>query len=291
MPGCPLSRFDTSGPDARNPGAIDPAEALPIRQNRDLGRRRLLTALGLAALGQAWSSGRALAQSGPVTVFAAASLETALAEVSRRYGDQAGGPLRMVFGASSAMARQIAQGAPADLFLSADLDWMDWLSQRGLVVAGTRRNLLANRLVMIAPRDSKLRLDIRPGMPLASALGSGRLALADPVSVPAGKYARQALTALKVWDSVADRLATAENVRAALAYVARSEAPLGIVYATDAQVEVRVRVIGTFPAASHSPILYPAALVRDRPAARAVLTYLAGGEARSIFRSRGFLPV
>ncbi len=293
MSGCPLSRFDTLGPDTRNQGATGPATVGLASSCADPGRRRLVASLGLAgltALGQAWPGAAALARPAPVTVFAASSMETALVAVARRYGSRVGGPLRLVFGASSAMARQIAQGAPADLFISADLDWMNWLSQRRLVVAGTRRNLLANRLVLIAPRDSKLQLDLRPGMALAAALGSGRLAVADPVSVPAGKYARQALTSLKAWDGVAGRLASAESVRAALAYVARDETPLGVVYATDAMAEPRVRVVATFPATSHSPILYPAALVRDGPAARSVLAYLAGGEARSVFRSQGFLP-
>jgi molybdate transport system substrate-binding protein len=259
----------------------------------DPGRRQLLAGLGLAgltALVQAWPGGDALARPAPVTVFAASSLETALVAIARRYGDRVGGPLRLVFGASSAMARQIAQGAPADVFISADRDWMNWLGQRRPVVAGTRRNLLANRLVLIAPAASRVQLDLKPGMSLATVLGSGRLAMADPVSVPAGKYGRQALVALRAWDGVAGRLASAESVRAALAYVARGETPLGVVYATDALAEPRVRIVATFPAASHSPILYPAALVRDRAAARSVLAYLAGGEARSVFRSQGFLP-
>ena len=248
-------------------------------------RRRLLAGLALAAA--PLSVGAAPAA---VTVFAASSLETALTAAAARYGARPGGPLRLVFGASSAMARQIAQGAPADLFISADLDWMDWLARQGRVIAGTRRNLLSNRLVLIAPRDSKVRLEMKPGMPLAPALGSGRLALADPAAVPAGKYARQALTALKVWDSVSARTAAAENVRSALAYLARGEAPLGIVYATDARAEPKVRVVGVFPAVTHSPILYPGALVREGPDARRVMAWLAGSEAQGIFRAQGFLP-
>jgi molybdate transport system substrate-binding protein len=248
-----------------------------------IARRSLLAglALGPALPAAAWA--------GQVTVFAAASLETALTAIARQYGTRPGGPLRLSFGASSAMARQIAQGAPADLFLSADQEWMDWLAQRRLVVAGTRRDLVANRLVLIAPRNSKVALTIARGMPLAKALGGGRLAVADPAAVPAGRYARAALTHLKVWSSVEARLAPAENVRTALAYVARGEAPLGIVYATDARAEPRVRVVGTFPAASHPPIRYPAALVRDTPAGRAMLTYLSGPEAMRLFAGQGFL--
>jgi len=248
-----------------------------------IARRSLLAGLAFAPAlpTSAWA--------GEVTVFAAASMETALTAIARRYGARPGGPIRLSFGASSAMARQIAQGAPADLFISADQEWMDWVAQRRLVVAGTRRDLVANRLVLIAPRNSTVSLRIAPGMPLAKALGGGRMAVANPAAVPAGRYARAALTHLKVWSSVEGRLAPAENVRAALAYVARGEAPLGIVYATDAQAERRVRVVGVFPPASHPPIRYPAALVRDTPAGRAVLNYLSGPEAMRLFSGQGFL--
>ena len=276
------SHSDPAEGPSRKPGAKDAAALWD--------RRRLLAGLALTAAPLTAVPLSVRAAPAAVTVFAASSLETALNAAASRYGARPGGPWRLVFGASSAMARQIAQGAPADLFISADLDWMDWLGRQGRVIAGTRRNLLSNRLVLIAPRDSKVRLEMKPGMPLAAALGSGRLALADPAAVPAGKYARQALAALKVWDSVSARTAAAENVRTALAYVARGEAPLGIVYATDARAEARVRVVGTFPGASHSPILYPAALVRESAAARQVLSWLAGGEAQGIFRAQGFLP-
>jgi molybdate transport system substrate-binding protein len=244
--------------------------------------RRTVLAGGLAL-----AAGPALAQGG-TRIFAAASLQTALTKIAAGYRGP-GAPLQVSFGASSAMARQIAQGAPADLFISADIEWMDWLAQRRLIAAGTRRNLLSNRLVLIAPRTSTVTLRIAPGMPLAQAMGGGRLAIADPVAVPAGKYGKAALTSLKVWDRVADRLAPAENVRAALAYVARGETPLGIVYATDAHAEPKVRVVGTFPASTHPRILYPAALTRATPAGRAVLDYLSGPKAMAVFAAEGFL--
>lgn len=244
--------------------------------------RRTVLAGGLAL-----AASPALSQAG-TRIFAAASLQTALTKIAAGYRGP-GAPLRPSFGASSAMARQIAQGAPADLFISADSEWMDWLSQRRLIAAGTRRNLLSNRLVLIAPQGAPVSLKIAPGMPLAPALGGGRLAIADPVSVPAGKYGKAALVKLGVWDSVAGRLAPAENVRAALAYVARGETPLGIVYATDAHAEPRVRVVGTFPQGTHPRILYPAALTRARPAGRAVLDYLSGPRAMAVFAAEGFL--
>ncbi|RYF93215.1 MAG: molybdate ABC transporter substrate-binding protein [Caulobacteraceae bacterium] len=245
--------------------------------------RRTVLAGGLAL-----TAAPAFARPAGTRIFAAASLQTALTRIAAGYRGP-GGPMQVSFGASSAMARQIAQGAPADLFISADSEWMDWLAARRLVAAGTRRNLLSNRLVLIAPRGSRPGLRIGPGMPLARALGGGRLAIADPVAVPAGRYGKAALTNLGVWDSVAGRLAPAENVRAALAYVARGEAPLGIVYATDARAEPRVRVVGTFPQATHPRIVYPAALVRATPGGRAVLNYLSGSKAMTVFAAEGFL--
>ncbi len=258
------------------------AAGFTLWQDDGMIARRTVLAGGLAL-----AAGPALAQAG-TRIFAAASLQTALTKIAADYRGP-GAPLRPSFGASSAMARQIAQGAPADLFISADSDWMDWLGQRRLIAAGTRRNLLSNRLVLIAPKGSTVSLKIAPAMPLAAALGGGRLAIADPVSVPAGKYGKAALMKLGVWDSVAGRLAPAENVRTALAYVARGEAPLGIVYATDAHAEPKVRVLGTFPQGTHPRILYPAALTRATPAGRAVLDYLAGPKAMAVFAAEGFL--
>jgi len=193
------------------------------------------------------------------------------------------------YAASSVLAKQIEAGAPADAFFSADLAWVDYLDERGLLERGSRRDVLGNSLVLIAPADSPLRLSIAPGFDLTAALGEGRLATADPDSVPAGKYARAALTRLGVWQSVSDRLVRGENVRAALAYVARGEAPLGIVYQTDAQAEKRVRVVGVFPEDSHPPITYALALtVRARPEAARFADFLASEAARQIFTRHGF---
>src|SRR6185503_19169048 len=162
------------------------------------------------------------------------------------------------YGASSALAKQIENGAPADLFISADLDWMDYLEKKGLVAPGTRKNLLGNRLVLVAPAKQPVKLAIAPGFAIGRAIGNGRIALADPQSVPAGKYAKAALEKLGVWDQVSGRVAAAENVRAALALVARGEAPLGVVYQTDANAEPGVMIAGVFPADSHPAVVYPA---------------------------------
>lgn len=227
---------------------------------------------------------------GPLTVFAAASLQEALTAAGAAWTATSGSPVRFSFGASSAIARQIDQGAPADVFLSADEEWMDWLQARGGIVAATRRRLLSNRLVLIAPVSSRTTLRIGPGFALARGLGGGRLAMADPASVPAGRYARASLNRLGVWASVADRLLPAENVRAALAYVARGEASLGIVYATDAKAEPKVRVLGVFPDSSHPPIVYPGAVTAAsrNGAAAGFLGFLQGPRASAIFRRHGF---
>lgn len=246
-------------------------------------RGLLLAAAGLAAPKLAFAAS-------PLTVFAAASLQESLTAAGEAWTKAGGAPVRLSFGASSAMARQIEKGAPADVFLSADLEWMDWLAERKLIVAASRRNLLSNQLVLIAPAVSKTTLKISQGMPLAKALGEGRLAVADTTAVPAGKYAKASLTALGVWDSVADRLLPGENVRAALAYVSRGEAPLGIVYATDAKADPKVKVVGVFPAASHPPIVYPGAVLAGsrNNTAGSFLGFLQGPEASAVFRKYGF---
>jgi len=223
-------------------------------------------------------------------VLAAASLQEALSAVADAWARH-GHPRPIVsFAASSALARQIEAGAPADLFLSADEDWMDYLAQRRLLRPGTRVDLLTNDIVLVAPAASPVRLTAARGFPLARALGTGRLAIADPDSVPAGKYGREALSALGVWPQVAPRVARAENVRAALALVARGEAPLGVVYATDARAEPAVRVITVLPAGSHRPVAYPlAALARSaNPEGEAFRRFLRGPEAGAIFRRYGF---
>ncbi len=228
------------------------------------------------------------AHAAPVTVFAAASLKNALDEVGAEY-EKSGGEARFSYAASSAIARQIEQGAPADVYVSADTDWMNYLAERKLIVAASRRDLLTNRLALIAPADSKVALKISKGMPLAKALGSGRLAVAGP-DVPAGKYGKASLTTLGVWDSVSGKLAQAENVRAALQYVARGETPLGIVYDTDAKVEPKVRIVGLFPDGSHPKIVYPAAVVAasKNPDAGRFLAFMSSPRAAAIFKKYGF---
>ena len=228
--------------------------------------------------------------SGPaLLVFAAASLSEALEEVDRAFTQRTTIPVRASYAASSALARQIEAGAPADLFLCADAPWVDYLDARGFLKRGTRHDLLGNELVLIAPAERAPALRIGPGFELASALGDGRLALADPDVVPAGKYAQAALVKLGVWEQVRTRLARAENTRAALAYVARGAAPLGIVYRTDAQVEKRVRVVDMFAPDSHPPIVYPVALtVSARPQAAQLLEFVMSDGARQIFARYGF---
>lgn len=225
-----------------------------------------------------------------VTVYAAASLTNALQDIGRAYEAETGVKVKFSFAASSLLARQIEAGAEADVFFSADTDWMNYLADRSLVKPETRKNILSNRLVLIAAKDNPIQLEIKQGFPLARALGDGRLAVADPDSVPAGRYARSALTSLGVWGSVAERLVRAENVRVALTYVARGEAPLGIVYETDALAEPMVRTIGVFPASSHPPIVYPAALTASSTSAeaRAFLAALGNEKTATDFQKYGF---
>jgi molybdate transport system substrate-binding protein len=228
----------------------------------------------------------------PLTVFAASSLTDALKEVNDAYTKATGVPIRVSFAASSALARQIEAGAQADIFFSADTDWVDYLQSRSLIDSATRVDVLSNRLVLIAPVDSKINLHIAPNFPIATAIGKSRLATGDPDSVPVGRYARSALTTLGVWNDVADRVVRADNVRVALAYVARGEAVLGIVYETDALLEKKVKVLDTFPADTHLPIIYPLALTRNAaPAAKDYAVYIAGKDAAVIFKKYGFNPL
>jgi molybdate transport system substrate-binding protein len=227
----------------------------------------------------------------PPLVLAASSLTDVLNDIAAAYQRESGLHVLLSYAASSALARQIEAGAPADVFFSADTNWMDYLQSRGLIQAQSRRDILSNRLALIAPAASSVKLTIGPAFALASALGSGRLAMGDPDSVPVGRYAKAALTRLGAWDAVQGHIVRAENVRAALELVARSEAPLGIVYRTDALIEKRVRIVGEFPASSHPPIIYPAALTRGaRPAAARFLAYLTSGNARDVFDRFGFGP-
>ncbi|MEO8675766.1 MAG: molybdate ABC transporter substrate-binding protein [Casimicrobiaceae bacterium] len=249
--------------------------------------RRLLCSMLVATLAVALS---AAASAANVTVFAAASLKEAMDEQARRFEARTGDKVVVAYAASNALARQIEARAPADVFISADLDWMDFLDQRKLLAPNTRVTLLRNTLVLIAPARSGVSLKIAPGFALATALGGERLAMANPDSVPAGKYGRRALESLGVWIGVETKVARTENVRAALALVTRGETPLGIVYVTDAIAEKGVRIVDTFPAASHPPILYPAAVVAASasPGARPLLDYLRSPSAAPIWEKYGF---
>lgn len=228
----------------------------------------------------------------PLTVFAAASLKESMDQASAAYQKDTGTPVKVSLAASSALARQIEQGAPADVFISADLAWMDYLQERKLVDADARRNLLGNSLVLIAPKASKVKVDPAKSGSITKALGTdGHLAVGQTSSVPAGKYAKQALQSLGQWDSLSGHLAEADSVRAALMLVSRGEAPLGIVYGSDAKADPGVRVVATFPESSYPPIIYPAAPLKnaqDFAAAEAFVAWLAKPEARKIFESHGF---
>jgi len=248
----------------------------------------------IAVLGLCWlplhcGAEPAAAQPARITVFAAASLTDVLQELGVQYTRDSGVKLTFSFAATSILARQIENGAHADVFMSADQEWMDYLEQRALIQAKSRHNLLGNRLALVAGADSAIHLQIAPHFPLLAALNGGRLAVADPDSVPAGRYARSALVSLGVWNDVADRLVRAENVRGALLFVARGEVPLGIVYETDALIDHKVRVLGLFPEDSHQPITYPIALTRTAgEPARAFVDYLHGSAASAAFIKFGF---
>jgi molybdate transport system substrate-binding protein len=243
-----------------------------------------LTAVGLAPFAAAAKD------KGPV-VFAAASLKNALDGVNAAWKRESGKEATISYAASSSLAKQIEQGAPADIFISADEDWMDYLAARKLIMPATRFNLLANTLVLIAPKDSTLEATIAPSFPLASLIGDGRLAVANVDSVPAGKYAKAALTKLGAWETVKDKTAQVENVRAALALVSRGETPLGIVYGTDAHSDPKVKVLATFPETTHPPIIYPAAETTAATSsdAAAFLAFLKSSAARAVFEAEGFV--
>lgn len=232
----------------------------------------------------------AAAQQKSITVFAAASMKNALDDVDDAYSKQSGVKIVASYLASSVLMKQIEQGAPADVFLSADLKWMDYGAERKLINTATRVNLLGNRLVLIAPKDSKIAtVTIAPGFDLAALAGSGRIAVGDVRAVPAGLYAKAALEKLGVWAAVEPKLAMAENVRAALALVARGEAPFGIVYETDAKIDPGVKTVGVFPEDSHPPIIYPVAATAVAKAdAAPYLAFLRTTAARAIFEHYGF---
>jgi molybdate transport system substrate-binding protein len=226
----------------------------------------------------------------PVNVFAAASLKSALDAVSAAWKTEAGKETKNIYAASSALAKQIEQAAPADVFISADLDWMDYVAEKKLIKPHTRKALLGNALVLVAAKDSSINLELKQGADLAGALAGGKLAVGDVKAVPAGKYAKAALEKLGLWAAVEASLAQAENVRAALALVARGEAKLGVVYTTDANAEKHVKIVGVFPEDSHPPIVYPVAVINSskNPDAEAFVTYLSSPNAQEIFTAQGF---
>lgn len=230
------------------------------------------------------------AQAKDVVVFAAASLKNALDDAATAWARQTGKRTVISYAASNALAKQIEAGAPADIFFSADLDWMDYAASKSLIRPGTRVNLLGNSLVLIAPKDAGTQVSLQSGAQLGTALGNGRLAMGQVDAVPAGKYGKAALEKLGAWEGVKDRIAQTENVRAALLLVSRGEAPLGIVYKTDAVSDPNVRIVAAFPEGTHPPIVYPVALTKDgaNPDAPAFLDFLHSRQAKPFFEQQGF---
>ena len=236
------------------------------------------------------TASQTVAQQQSILVFAAASMKNSLDEVNDAFTKQGGAKVVASYAASSALMKQIEQGAPADVFLSADIDWMNYGAKHGVIKNDTRLDLLGNRLVLVAPKDSTIgQVTIGPGFDLAALVGSGRVAVGDVRAVPAGLYAKAALEKLGAWAGVEPKLAMAESVRAALVLVSRGEAPLGIVYETDAKIEPAVKIVGVFPANSHPPIVYPVALtISAKPDAASYLTFLRTQQAKAIFERYGF---
>jgi len=235
----------------------------------------------------------AAAQKAPVVVFAAASMKTALDAIVEKWQAETGNTVKTSYGSSGTLARQLEQAAPAEVFISADLEWMDYVEKKNLLKPGTRKTLLGNALVLVTPKAEPATFAIKPGADLGAAAGESRIAVCTIASCPAGKYAKQALDSLGMWNKAEGRLAQADNVRAALALVARGEAKFGIVYATDARAEPGVVVAATFPESSHPPVLYPVAELASssNPAAKAFLDYLDSAVARTIFEGQGFTVV
>ena len=245
--------------------------------------------IGLAWASLALPSG-ASAQTRDVVVFAAASLKNALDDAAAVWMRDTGRRVVASYAASNALAKQIEAGAPADIFFSADLDWMDYAASKGLIRPESRISLLGNSLVLIASKDSAMQVELKPGLDLAALLGSQRLAMGHVNAVPAGKYGKAALEHLGAWAGVKDKVAQTENVRAALLLVSRGEAPLGVVYKTDAISDPNVTIVATFPEGSHPPIVYPVALTKDsaHPDAAALLAFLRSDKARPFFEKQGF---
>jgi molybdate transport system substrate-binding protein len=270
-------------------------EMIYINQNvmRGLSMRRSRRAC-LAALATGFVASLhapAPAQERPLLIFAAASLKGPLDAAAAEWTVRGGKAVAISYAASNALARQLEQGAPADLFISADLDWMDWAQERALIRPQSRVNLLGNDLVLVAPLDSAARLTLEKGAPLAAAIGDSKLATGQIDSVPVGRYAKQALTWLGAWDQVAPKIAGAESARAALALVARGEAAFGVVYGSDAKAEPKVKLVARFPEESHPPIVYPGAVTAASPApdaAKDLLRALASPAGRAAFEAAGF---
>ena len=261
-----------------------------LRMRNPIARRAALLAIA-AALAVSLAAFTACAEkNNSIVVFAAASLRNALNEIDAVYEAETGQKVTVSYAASSALAKQIEAGAPADIFISADIAWMDYAAAKNLIKPETRGNLVGNDLVLIAPADSTMTAKIAPNFPLSATLGGGRLAMANPDSVPAGKYGKASLMALGVWDSVANKIAPAEDVRAALSFVSRGEAPLGIVYRTDAAAEPKVKILDVFPESSHPPIVYPIAVTAAsaNPAAVDYLAFLRSPAAVAAFAKQGF---
>jgi molybdate transport system substrate-binding protein len=248
-------------------------------------------ALGLLIFVAAIGAGPASAAD--ILVLAAASLKNALDDADAAYQKESGTKIVASYAASGPLAKQIESGAPADLFISADLNWMNYVQERNLIKPDTRANLLGNRLVLIGPKDSNAKVEIAPGFPLASLVGNSRLAIGEPASVPAGQYAKEALTRLGVWDSVQGKLAPAPDVRSALTLVSRGEAPLGIVYETDVNADPGVKIVAAFPADSYPPIIYPIAELASssNPDAPKFLAWLRSPAAVPFFVKQGFTIV
>jgi molybdate transport system substrate-binding protein len=260
-----------------------------LKRNMTILNRIKVTALTLSILAGLCPTA-INAQNPSLTVFAAASMKNALDDVNAAFTGDTGIKVTASYATSPVLIKQIEQGAPADIFVSADLDWMDYGSQKKLIKEETRLNMLGNRLVLIAPSDSNLaNVAIGPGFDLAGLAGDGRIATGDVSTVPVGKYAKTALQKLGSWAAASSKMAMTESVRAALMLVARGEAPIGIVYETDAKVEPRVKVIGVFPEDSHPPVTYPvAATVTSKPDAALYLDYLHSSAAKAIFEKYGF---
>lgn len=256
---------------------------------RVLGRLAFSAALALAPMAAHADDAKQ-----PVVVFAAASLKNALDAITKDWTKESGVEVKVSYAASSALAKQIEQAPPADLFISADVPWMDYVADKKAIAPDSRVDLLGNSLVLVAgPAWKGGDVDLKSGVDLAGLLGDGRLAMGEPASVPAGKYGKAALEKLGAWDAVSSKVAGAENVRAALALVSRGEAPLGVVYKTDAASDPSVKIVGTFPADSHPPIVYPAAKLASskNPNADAFLKRLASTPARKSFEAAGFTVI